>query len=145
MNARKLTILTLIAFLGLSLTSCGTARRAGKDAAVTLLSPGIILYGGGVDGFTSAQEVREGLGGGVFTEVLTLPPAFAIHAVKHTFIVAAHAVDFVLSPVYGVAELHPYGPEVEPLDYYTGTIFDKEEGGASGTDAQSGEPGTPPR
>lgn len=144
MNARKLTFLTLVAFLGLSLASCGTARRAGKDLSVSVLSPGIILYGGGVDGFTSAQEVREGLGGGVFTEVLTLPPAFVVHAVKHTFICAAHAVDFVLSPIYGVAELHPYGPEVEPLDYYTGTIFDKEAG-SSGTDAQSGEAARPTR
>lgn len=137
MRARQLTILTLFAFLGLTLASCGTARRAGKDAAVTVLSPGIILYGGGVDGFTTAQEVREGLGGGVFTEVLALPPAFVIHAVKHTFIAGAHAVDLLFAPVYGLAELHPYGPEVKPLDYYTGTVFDEDR--PAGTDAESGE------
>ena len=25
-----------------------------------------------------------------------------------------------------MADLHPYGPEIKPLDIYTGTIFDYE-------------------
>ena len=138
MNPRKSCVLAFVASLALLLTSCGTARRAGKDLGVVAVSPALVLYGGFTDAYTTAKEVRNGLGGGPVVEVITMIPAAVVHTVKHAIYVVFHAVDFVLFPVYGAAELHPYGPEIEPLDYYTGTIFDKETK-RSATDASSGE------
>ncbi len=122
----KLHKLSIVVILALTLSSCGTMRRAGKDLSVAVMSPGIMLYGGGVDGLQAAKEVREGLGGGALTEIVVLPPAFAFHAVKHLAYGFVHAADFFLFPFYGMADLHPYGPEIKPLDIYTGTIFDYE-------------------
>lgn len=138
MNSRKLPV-AFVLFLAVGLASCGTMRRAGKDLGVVVLSPAIALYGGGTDGVAEARNIREGLGGSTFTEVLVLPPAFVYHTLKHVVYAAIHAVDFALFPAYGLAELHPYGPEIEPLDYYTGTIFDEDPDEKSGTDAESGE------
>ena len=138
MTLRKSFPLAWTVLLALVLTSCGTARRAGKDASVVLLSPVIIPYGGFTDGFTAAKEVRQGLEGSGATEVLAMPFTTAYHLVKHTLWGVFHLIDFVAFPIYGAAELHPNGPEIEPLDYYTGTIFDKEPS-KSGTDAESGE------
>ena len=40
----------------------------------------------------------------------------------------------------GAAELHPYGPEIMPLDFYQGTVFDTwAKKGKKGTDAETGE------
>lgn len=136
MNLRKLTIPAIL--LALTLTSCGTARRAGKDLFIAVATPVTMLYGGGTDAVSTAEGVRDGLDGGTPTQVLATIPAFVYHAVKHGVYGVIHAVDFVLFPVYGVADLHPYGPEVEPLDYYTGTWFD-ERGDDSGVDSDSGE------
>jgi hypothetical protein len=108
---------------------------------VAVASPVIILYGGGTDGFTNAQSLREGTNAGPFLEVLAMPVTFVFAGVKHLLYCGIHAVDFVLFPIYGVAELFPNGPDVQPLDYYTGTPFDLPtdgEGGA-GTDPSSGE------
>lgn len=136
MNLRKLTIPAIL--LALTLASCGTARRAGKDLFIAVATPLNMIYGGGTDAVATADGVRSGLEGGVPTQVLATIPAFFYHAIKHGILGVVHAVDFVLFPVYGVAELHPYGPEVEPLDYYTGTWFDTD-GDDSGVDADSGE------
>ena len=140
MNLRKTTFLA-VAFLALALTSCGTVRRAGKDLGVVALSPVIVPYGGFTDGFTSAQEVAEGLGGGGATQVLALPFTASYQVVKHFVWTVIHAVDFFAFPIYGAADLHPHGPEIEPLDYYTGTIFDDPNWGRSGTDPESGDSG----
>ena len=52
----------------------------------------------------------------------------------------AHIVDLPLCVFYGAAELHPYGPEVMPLDIYDGTWFDTWAAESRvGTDAESGE------
>lgn len=138
MNLRTSCVLAFVAFLVLSLSSCGTVRRAGKDLGVVAVSPALVLYGGFTDGYTTAREVRTGLGGGPIVEVITMIPASIFHTVKHAIYIVFHAVDFVLFPVYGAAELHPYGPEIKPLDYYTGTFFDQEPK-KSATDASSGE------
>ncbi len=137
MNLRKITF-TAVALLALGLSSCGTARRAGKDVFIALSTPVNLIYGGSTDGVSTAKEVRAGLDGGAVTEFLVFPIAFFGHAIKHTFYGFLHAGDFILTPLYGAAELHPYGPEIEPIDIYTGTWFD-ENGNASGTDAESGE------
>ena len=137
---RPATLAVLV--LALSLTACGTARRAGKDLTVAALSPGIVLYGGGTDGYASAQDVREGTDAGPFLEVLVLPVTFTFNAVKHTLYCGIYAVDFFLFPIYGMAELFPDGPVVEPLDFYTGTPFDLPtdgQKGRTGTDPSSGE------
>jgi len=139
LNLRKLTTPAIL-LLALSLTSCGTTRRAGKDLFITAFTPVNMLYGGGTDAVSSANGVRDGLGGGTTVEVIATIPAFAYHSIKHGLYGVLHAVDFCLFPIYGVADIHPYGPEIEPLDYYTGTWFDKDEDqDDDGVDADSGE------
>ena len=101
------------------------------------MAPVLIPYGGFTDGFTSANEVADGLDGGSATQLMALPFTTTYHLFKHLCYGVIHALDFVAFPIYGAAELHPYGPEVEPLDFYTGTWFD--ENGQSGTDPQTGE------
>lgn len=143
MNPRKVGIVALFAALCLVLSSCGTARRAGKDLGITVASPFVVLYGGGTDAYTTAREARTGSDSGTMTEVLVMVPAFVWHTFKHAIYCVIHAVDFCVFPVYGLAELHPTGPEIVPLDYYTGTIFD-EEPKSSSTDPSSGEPKAKP-
>ncbi len=142
MNARK-AIIAVCALLAVSLTSCGTARRAGKDLFIGVASPVLIVYGGATDGYTSARAVRSGLDSGAAMEVVAFPFTFLYHAFTHAIYGAIHVIDLPLCLFYGAAELHPYGPEIKPLDFYQGTIFDTEESAKSGTDAQSGET-TPP-
>ena len=140
MNLRNTTLIALV-LLALSLSSCGTFRRAGKDLTMAVATPVMMLYGGGTDAMDDATTTRDGIEGGAATEVLTGILLFPIHALKHGFYGLVHAVDFFLFPIYGAADLHPYGPEIEPLNYYTGTWFDSDSdgGGESGTDAESGE------
>ena len=139
MNLRP-AILPVLVLLALILTSCNTARRAGKDLGVAVTSPAIVLYGGGTDGFKSAKDLRAGTDAGPFLEVLAMPVTFTLSAAKHALYCGIHAVDFFLFPVYGVAELFPNGPDVQPLDYYTGTPFDlPNEAGGTSTDPSSGE------
>ena len=136
MNLRKFTLSALV-LLALTLTSCNSMRRVGKDAWITVTTPVNMIYGGGTDGYTSARQVREGLGAGVATEVVVMPFTFLGHAIKHLFFGVVHLVDIPALLIYGPAELHPYGPDIQPLDYYTGTWFDHHE--APEIDAESGE------
>jgi len=138
LNARKASFFVAV-LLSLTLASCGTMRRLGKDLTVTVLSPAIALYGGGTDGYAAAKNVREGFGENAGIEVIALPFTFVYHTIKHALYCGYHAFDALLFPAYGLAELNDFGPEVEPLDIYTGTWFDKASDGASGTDAESGE------
>jgi predicted small secreted protein len=140
LNARKVLI-AVCALVAVSLSSCGTARRAGKDAFVGIISPVLIIYGGATDGYTSAVGVRNGLGGGSAVEVVAFPFTFLYHAFEHTIYAVIHIVDLPLCLFYGAAELGPNGPQVKPLDFYQGTWFDKESDKAvpSGTDATTGE------
>jgi hypothetical protein len=112
-------------------------RRAGKDAFIGVLSLPLIVYGGATDGYASAKAVRTGMESGSAMEVLAFPFTFTYHALKHTLYWGIHVVDFCFTPAYGLAEMHPYGPEIRPLDFYQGTWFDVPT--KSGTDAQSGE------
>eukprot|EP00904_Undaria_pinnatifida_P001939 jgi/Undpi1/11746/HiC_scaffold_37.g14041.m1 len=115
-------------------------RRLGKDLTVLVGTPAIAVYGGATDGFATAQDVRNGMESSGVTEVIVFPFAFAYHTVKHAVYCLAHGVDAIGCLFYWPAELHPYGPEVQPLDIYTGTWFDKDPNEAgSGTDAESGE------
>ena len=139
MNLRKITLASLV-FLALALSSCNATRRAGKDGYMLVTSPWWILYGGGTDALATANAGREGVGGSGFTEAIIIPFAFLYHGLKHTVYAFIHGIDLVFYPLYGVADLHPYGPDIEPLDLYTGTWFDKpEEGSLSSTDAETGE------
>jgi predicted small secreted protein len=141
LNARK-ALVAIFALLMVSLASCGTARRAGKDAFVGALTvvPLLPLYGGATDGYTSARKVRDGLHGGAAVEVIAFPFTFFYHFVEHAVYGVIHIIDLPLCALYGAAELHPYGPEIRPLDFYTGTFFDyPSDQGASGIDATSGE------
>ncbi|HLU38441.1 MAG TPA: hypothetical protein VK081_03595, partial [Planctomycetota bacterium] len=138
LNLRK-AALTTFALLALSLTGCDTVRRAGKDLTVAVLSPGIVLYGAATDSISTTEQAREALGGGAVMQTVTLPFAFLWRGVVHTLYCAAHAVDFVFFPVYGLADLHPNGPKIEPLDFYQGTWFDRDPEARSTTDMQTGE------
>lgn len=137
MKPRKITLSALL-FLAVTLASCGSMRRLGKDLTIGATTPVWMLYGGGTDAVSTAREVRAGLGGGAATEVITMIPAFVLQAIKHGIYGVVHIADAALFPAYAVADIHPYGPEIEPLDIYTGTWFDREDGD-SGTDPQSGE------
>jgi predicted small secreted protein len=124
----------------LSLASCDSMRRVGKDITITALSPAVILYGAATDAVGTTQQAREALGGGSVMQTVTLPFAFLWRGVVHTLYCGAHFCDIFLLPIYGVADLHPYGPEIKPLDFYNGTWFDqKGDQDRSAMDAQSGE------
>ncbi len=140
MNLRTASLPVLVLLL-LTLASCGTTRRAGKDVGVTVLSPVIALYGGSVDGLQAAEGVRDGWQSGPFIGVLVAPFTFTFHTAKHLVYCGVHAVDFFMFPFYGMAELYPDGPGIVPLDYYTGTPFDQagDSEVRSGTDPSSGE------
>ena len=120
-----------------SLSACGTARRLGKDVCVVGASPVLIPYCAANDAVVSSQNASEGLGGGVAIEVLTLPFTFFYHVLEHSIYVVIHAVDAAMFPLYGAADISPVGPEIEPLDFYQGTVFDREQ---RSTDPESGEP-----
>ena len=147
MNAPK-ALLSLSALLALPLASCGTLNRAGKDLMLGIGTPVLIVYGGATDGYTSAKSVREGMDSGAAVEVLAFPFTFLYHAFEHGIYGIIHIIDFPLCLFYGAAELHPYGPEIEPLDFYDGTWFDKWSDDhqarkkKAGTDAESGAPAT---
>lgn len=139
MNART-ALLSLSAVLALPLASCGTLNRAGKDLFLGVGTPVLMVYGGATDGYASAKNVRTGMDGGAGIEVLAFPFTFAYHAVEHGFYGIVHLVDFCFTPFYAAAEAHPYGPDIKPLDFYQGTLFDKWAAKKKGTDAESGEP-----
>ena len=138
MNLRQAALSTF-AVLALSLSSCDSLRRVGKDITVSVLSPGIIFYGAATDAVSTTAQAREALGGGSVMQTITLPFAFLWRAVVHTLYCGAHLVDIVLFPAYLAADLNPNGPKIEPLDFYQGTWFDKDPNAPSATDAQSGE------
>ena len=138
MNLRK-AVLSASALLTLSLASCDSFRRAGKDLTVAVLSPAIVLYGAATDAVGTTEQAREALGGGSVMQTVTLPFAFLWRGVIHTLYCGAHAVDFFFLPIYGLADLHPNGPEIKPLDFYQGTWFDRDPNAPSSTDMQSGE------
>jgi predicted small secreted protein len=139
-NARK-AILSVSALLATTLASCGTINRAGKDIFLGVGTPVLMVYGGATDGYTSAQNVRTGLGSGGAVEVLAFPFTFCYHALEHGIYGIVHIIDLPMCLFYGPAELHPSGPDIKPLDIYQGTWFDSWAGTTkkSGTDAESGE------
>lgn len=140
MKLKNPLLVASFALLMLCLSGCNTMRRAGKDLGVVVTSPVLVLYAASTDAASTSQEVRKGLDGGPAAEVISFVPAFFFHGIKHVFYVLVHAGDFFLTPVWGLAELHPYGPEITPLDYYQNTWFDrKPSDGQRKTDAQSGE------
>jgi hypothetical protein len=139
LNARK-ALLAVSALLTVSLMSCGTVRRAGKDLFLGLGTPVLMVYGGATDGYSTAKTVRNGWDGGAAVEVLAFPFTFLYHAVEHGIYGVIHLVDLPLCLLYGAAELHPNGPDIRPLDFYQGTWFDTEEDmRRSGTEAETGE------
>lgn len=140
MRVSKATLVLAAAVLATT-SSCGTARRFGKDVAIVVGSPLVIPYAAANDAIVSSANVGEGLGGGTVMEILTIPFTFAYHTFEHVIYCGIHLVDAFLFPIYGCADLSPYGPEIEPLDFYQGTIFDKEK---TSTDPESGEATTPP-
>ena len=139
MHVRK-ALLSVFALLALTFTSCGTFKRAGKDIFIGASTPVLMLYGGATDGLTTAKSIREGMGSGGAVQVIALPFTFFYHALEHGIYGLVHVADLPMCVLYGAAELHPYGPEVMPLDIYQGTWFDgAEDSAAAGTDAESGE------
>ncbi len=131
-------LLAVTLSLTVMLASCGSARRAGKDAFVVATSPVLIVYGGATDGFDSARSVRSGLDSGSAVEVLAFPFTFLYHSVEHFIYCGIHLFDLPLTPLYALTELPPASTPVEPLDFYQGTWFDEAPKG-SATDATSGE------
>ncbi len=134
---KKLLLAALLGSFLFSLTSCGTVRRAGKDLLITAGSPLIVLYGAGTDGAADAANIQKGFEGSDATQVVFFPFTFAYRLVDHTFSCALHALDFVATPLYGLAELHPNGPDIQPLQIYTGTFFDEQPG--EDGDVETGE------
>ena len=125
---KKILVAALFGTLLLAATSCGTVRRAGKDLAVTLASPAIILYGAGTDGAIDARNIQTGLEAGDAVSVLAFPFTFLYRAVDHGVSCLLHAGDFLVSPIYGLAELggHP-DTKIQPLMIYRGFLDAEEE------------------
>jgi hypothetical protein len=96
-----------------------------------------MVYGGATDGHEAAVGVRKGLDSGSMMEVVAFPFTFAYYAFEHGLYGCIHIIDFFFFPFYGLAELHPNGPEIKPLDFYHGTWFDKWAQSDKGTDAES--------
>ena len=124
---KKILVTALLGTLLLAATSCGTLRRAGKDLAVTLASPAIVLYGAGTDGAIDAKNIQKGLDGSDAVSVVAFPFTFIYRAFDHAFSVLVHAGDLLVSPIYGLAELggHP-DTKIQPLMIYRG-FLDAEE------------------
>lgn len=141
MKART-ALLAVSALLTVTMASCGSVRRAGKDVFVGVTSPVLIVYGGATDGYGSAKGVRDGLGSGSAVEVLAFPFTFLYHAIEHTIYCGIHVLDLPFTPFYALAELPPGNVPIQPLDFYQGTWFDSAPKG-SGTDATSGETNPP--
>ncbi len=123
---KKHLLFALLGSLVMMAASCGTARRAGKDLLITAASPGIILYGAGTDGASDAANIQKGFDSGDATQVVFFPFTFTYRLFDHTISCALHALDFVATPFYGLAELNPNGPKIEPLQIYQGTFFDEQ-------------------
>ena len=138
-NARK-ALISVFALAAMTLTSCGTMNRAGKDIMLGVATPALMIYGGATDGLQTSQNIRTGLGSGAAVQVLSFPFTFGYHAFEHGVYGLTHLVDLPMCVLYGAAELYPEGPEVMPLDIYQGTWFDSPAGHTySSTDAESGE------
>lgn len=133
---KKTLVAALLGTLLLA-ASCGTARRAGKDLAVTLASPAIILYGAGTDGAIDAKNIQAGLDGSDAVAVLAFPFTFIYRAFDHGLSCLVHAGDFLVSPVYGLAEIggHP-DTKIQPLMIYRGFLDAEDE---STVDVETGE------
>lgn len=138
MNARK-ALISVFALAAMTLTSCGTMNRAGKDIMLGAATPVLMLYGGATDGLSTSQSVREGMGSGAAVQIIAFPFTFFYHAIEHGIYGITHLVDLPLCALYGPAELHPAGPEIMPLDIYQGTWFDSWADSGASTDAESGE------
>ncbi len=140
MNAQK-ALLSVSLLLASTLASCGTMNRAGKDLMLGVGTPVLMVYGGATDGYTTSQNVRNGMESGAAVQVLSFPFTFFYHAVEHGLYGVAHLIDLPMCLFYGAAEINPSGPEVKPLDIYHGTWFDTwyENRAKKGTDAESGE------
>jgi predicted small secreted protein len=137
-NARK-ALISVIALMAMTLTSCGTINRAGKDIMLGAATPVLMLYGGATDGLSTSQSVREGMGSSAAIQVIAFPFTFFYHAIEHGIYGVTHLVDLPLCALYGPAELHPAGPKIMPLDIYQGTWFDSWADSGASTDAESGE------
>lgn len=131
----------LLAAVVLSLTSCNTMRRLGKDLYVAV--PGLVSVvpmAACADSYRDATATQEGYQTGGVTQVLSFPLFMVWNTVKHLGYWGVHVVDIPMNLFYGISEASSFGPEIEPLDYYQATWFDKQENG-SGTDAESGDTG----
>lgn len=133
---KKILVAALFGTLLLA-ASCGTARRAAKDLAITLASPAVVLYGAGTDGAIDAQNIQAGIGGGDAVSVIAFPFTFLYRAFDHGLSCLVHAGDFLVSPIYGLAELggHP-DTKIEPLMIYRGFLDAEEE---TSVDVETGE------
>ncbi|MEE2886057.1 MAG: hypothetical protein VX951_01385 [Planctomycetota bacterium] len=139
MKLGKVLIVTVLTALVFSATSCGTLRRLGKDAYITVISPVLVPAAAAADSYRDATATREGYQTGAVTEVLSFPLFFMWNTVKHAGYCFVHLVDIPLNLGYGVSELMELGPEIVPIDYYQNTWFDEQASG--GTNAESGETG----
>lgn len=133
---KKILVAALLGTL-LSAASCGTARRAAKDLAITLASPVVVLYGAGTDGAIDAKNIQAGLDSGDAVSVLAFPFTFLYRAVDHGLSCLVHAGDFLVSPIYGIAELggHP-DTKIQPLMIYRGFLDAEAE---TTVDVETGE------
>ena len=139
MKPSKVLLVTVLTALVFSAASCGTMRRLGKDAYISVISPVLVPAAAAADSYRDATATREGYQTGAVTEVLSFPLFFVWNAIKHTGYCLVHAVDIPMNLGYGVSELIDLGPEIEPIDYYQNTWFDRQTSG--GTNAESGETG----
>lgn len=115
--------LSLLLIIALLSTACGTWERAQKDATLGAAAPALVLYRGSSEGWATATQAGEAMGGGDTASALVFPLSFFYHALEHSAYGLVHLVDLPLCAAYGCAELLPSGPEIVPLDLYDGSPF----------------------
>ena len=139
----KLKAIFLCLVVAVLVSSCGTARRATKDAWIGVTGIVLVPMAAGGDAYRASVDVREGYQGESWSQVVAFPFAYIWNFGKHLLYWAVHVVDLPLNILYGISEVSSYGPEIEPIDYYQNTWVDAWHERAtkkkSGTDAESGE------
>ena len=119
---KKTLVVALLGSLLLCMTSCGTLRRVGKNALITVSSPYVIIHGASTDGVADAQNIQKGFGASDWVQHVVLPLTFAFRFVDHTISTCVYAGDILFTPLYALAEIHP-DTVIKPLSIYQGTPF----------------------
>ena len=95
------------------LTSCGSLKRLGTDAAVLVTSPVTVPLSAVYDSLDWGEGETASTG-----NLYLLPFNLPLHMVKHVGYTFIHAVDATVSPFYLLASITPQN-DLEPIGLYS--------------------------